>query len=252
MAASAIYEGTVGHRRAREVEHSFAFGVWLLWLDRDEAEAGLSFPPFFSTQAPAPLRWRRADHFGDERRPLAECARDLVDERCGLRPGGPVRLLTMARTLGMGYNPVSFFYLYDEEERMQAAIAEVTSTPWGERCHYVLARRGDEPLRGRFRKEMHVSPFMPMDQGYDFAAGEPGSKLGLRIANTEGGREVFAASLALRRRPLDRRNLARMLLTRPPQPQIALARIYGQALKLKLRGARHHPRPNRVEKAKAA
>jgi hypothetical protein len=43
-----------------------------------------------------------------------------------------------------------------------------------------------------------------------------------------------------------------MLLTRPPQPQIALSRIYGQALKLKLRGARHHPRPARVEKPKVA
>ena len=243
MGASAIYDGTVRHRRRREVDHSFTFPVWMLWLDLDEADAGLSIPPLFSTRGPAPLRWRRTDHFGDPEKPLADCARELVAHRCGLRSEGPVRLLTLARTLGIGYNPVSFFYLYDREERMQAAIAEVTSTPWGERCHYVLARRGDDPLRGRFRKEMHVSPFMPMDQGYAWTAGEPGDTLGLRIANTEDGREVFAASLALRRRPLDRRTLARLSLTRPPQPQIALSRIYGQALRLKLRGAGHHRRP---------
>jgi hypothetical protein len=106
-----------------------------------------------------------------------------------------------------------------------------------------MKRDDTEPLRGRFRKEMHVSPFMPMDQGYAWTAGEPGERLGLRIANTEGDREVFAASLALRRRPLDRRILARLLLTRPPQPQLALAHIYGQALRLKLRGARYYPRP---------
>ena len=249
MAASAIYEGTICHRRNREVEHSFAFPVWLLWLELEEAESGLSIPPLFSTRAPAPFRWRRADHFGDPRQSLAQCARNLVEERCGLRPAGPVRLLTLARTLGVGYNPVSFFYLHDTEEQVRAAIAEVTSTPWGERCHYVLAREGDEPLRGRFQKEMHVSPFMPMDQGYAWTAGEPGERLGLRIANTEGEREVFAASLALRRRPLDRRNLARQLLTRPPQPQLALSRIYGQALRLKLRGARYHPRPRATESA---
>ena len=243
MTASAIYEGTVSHRRSREVEHSFAFPVWLLWLDLSEAESGLAVPPLFSTRGPAPLRWRRSDTFGDPRHSLAESARDLVEERCGLRPAGPVRLLTLARTLGMGYNPVSFFYLHDEEEQVQAAIAEVTSTPWGERCHYVLAREGDGPLRGSFRKEMHVSPFMPMDQGYTWTAGEPTERLGLRIANTEGDREVFSASLALRRRPLDRRNLARFLFTRPPQPQVALSRIYGQALRLKLRGARYHSRP---------
>ena len=37
-----------------------------------------------------------------------------------------------------------------------------------------------------------------------------------KIANTEGDREVFAASLALRRRALSRRNLSRLLFTRPP------------------------------------
>ena len=246
MTASAIYDGTVRHTRRREVDHSFAFGVWLLWLDLEEAENGLAFPPLFSTKRPAPLSWRRSDHFGDPRRPLADCARDLVEERCGARPEGPVRLLTMARTLGVGYNPVSFFYLYDSEERMQAAIAEVTSTPWGERCHYVMAREGEEPLRGRFSKEMHVSPFMPMDQGYAWSAGDPGERLGLRIANTEDDREVFSASLNLRRRPLSRGNLARLLATRPPQPQLALAHIYGQAVRLKLRGAPYHRRPREI------
>jgi DUF1365 family protein len=246
MAASAIYEGTVRHSRAREVDHSFAFPVWLLWLDLEEAESGLDVGSLFSTRRPAPLRWRRPDHFGDPRSSLAECARDLVQERCGTRPVGPVRLLTMARTLGMGYNPVSFFYLYDEGEQVQAAIAEVTSTPWGERCHYVMARDGDAPLRGRFSKEMHVSPFMPMDQGYAWAAGDPGDRLGLRIANTEGEREVFSASLALRHRPLTGRRLARLLFTRAPQPQLALAHIYGQAVRLKLRGAEYHRRPREI------
>jgi len=250
MTASAIFDGTVRHQRRREVDHSFAFPVWLLWLDLEEAEDGLSIAPLFSTRRPAPFRWRRSDHFGAPEESLAECARDLVSERCGVRPTGPVRLLTLARTLGMGYNPVSFFYLYDdEEEQVQAAIAEVTSTPWGERCHYVMARDGEGPLRGRFSKEMHVSPFMPLDQGYAWTAGEPGERLGLRIANTEGDREVFSASLALRRRPLDRRTLTRLLATRAPQPQLALAHIYGQALRLKLRGAEYHRRPQEIEAA---
>jgi DUF1365 family protein len=244
MGAGAIYQGRVRHRRNREVEHSFAYPIWMLWLDLVEAERGLEVPPLFSTRRAAPLGWRRRDHFGDPSRPLAECARDLVEERHGLRPEGPVRLLTMARTLGASYNPVSFFYMHDRGGGLRAAIAEVTSTPWGERRHYVLAREaGDGPLRGEIAKDMHVSPFMPMRQAYDWTIGEPGESLGLRIASREGGREVFSASLALRRRPLDRRTLARLLLTRPPQPQVGLARIYLQALRLKARGASYHPPP---------
>jgi DUF1365 family protein len=87
---------------------------------------------------------------------------------------------------------------------------------------------------------------MPMDQGYAWAAGEPGERLGLRIANTEGDSEVFSASLALRRQLLTRRNLARLLFTRAPQPQLALAHIYGQAVRLKLRGAEYHRRPRQI------
>ena len=254
MSASAIYEGRVHHRRHREVEHSFSYPVWLLWVDLAEADGDLELAPLFSTRRPAPLRWRRADHFGDPSRPLADCARDLVEERSGIRPAGPVRVLTMARTLGASYNPVSFLYLHDENGRPQAAIAEVTNTPWGERTHYVLARgEGEGPLRGMLAKDMRVSPFMPMRQVYDWTAGEPAGKLGLRIASIEDGREVFSASLALRRRPLDRRTLARLLLTRPPQPQIGLARIYLQALRLKARGAElSSTRPSRCSPRRSA
>ena len=34
-------------------------------------------------------------------------------------------------------------------------------------------------------KRMHVSPFMPMEQTYEWSSGEPGERLGVRIANRE-------------------------------------------------------------------
>ena len=242
---SAIYEGTVVHSRRRDVHHRFAYPVWMLWLDLEEAEGGLAVAPLFSTRSPAPLRWRRADHLGAPDRPLAECARDLVAERGGSRPEGPVRLLTFARVLGLAYSPVSFYYLYDRAGSLVAAIAEVTSTPWNERRHYVLTRRQNgAALGGSVRKEMHVSPFMPMSQTYEWSPGRPGESLRITLSSREEGRTVFAASLSLQRRKLERRTLLRRLLAHPPQPQAALARIYLQAVRLKLRGARHHPRPS--------
>jgi uncharacterized protein len=245
MTASAIYEGRVIHARRREVENTFAYPVWMLWLDLAEAEAGLSVAPLFSTLRGAPLSWRRSDHLGAPRRPLADCARDLVEEETGTRPAGAVRLLTFPRTLGLAYSPVSFYYLYGDGGLLEAAIAEVTSTPWRERRHYV-ATHGDRggPLRQSFRKAMHVSPFMPMEQTYDWSPGVPGDALRVRLSNWEQGRVVFSASLALRRRPLSRAALARLLLTRPPQPHVALARIYLQALRLRRRGAPYHRRPS--------
>jgi DUF1365 family protein len=151
----------------------------------------------------------------------------------------------MPRTLGLSYNPVSFYYLYEAGGRwVQAMIAEVTNTPWGERHQYVLDR--SEPtaaLGGRMAKRLHVSPFMPMEQVYEWSSDEPDERLGVRIANRERGELVFEASLALRRRELSPRAMTTVPAAHPPQVLAAIARIYGHAVRLRIKGARFHPHP---------
>jgi len=245
MSATAIYQGRLRHRRLRGVEHSFEYRVWMLLVDLDELPEAFDRHPLWSARRPAPVRFRRSDYLGDPEVPLRDAARDLVERRTGRRPGGPVRLLTMARTLGVGYNPVSFYYLYEEDRRtVQAMIAEVTNTPWGERHCYVVERSGPgAALGGKMAKRMHVSPFMPMEQTYEWSSGEPGERLGVRLANRERGKLVFEASLALRRRELTRAAMTSVPLTHPPQVLAAIARIYGNALRLKLKGAPFFPHP---------
>ena len=53
--------------------------------------------------------------------------------------GGPVMKLTLPKRFGKAFNPVSFYYCFDPAERLEAVVAEVTSTPWGDR-HAVRAR----------------------------------------------------------------------------------------------------------------
>jgi uncharacterized protein len=245
MSASAIYQGRLRHRRRSPVEHGFDYRIWMLLVDLDELPELFDRHPLWSARRPAPVRFRRSDYLGDPAQPLADVARDLVERRGGSRPTGPVRLLTMARTLGVGYNPVSFYYLYGEDGRtVQAMIAEVTNTPWGERHHYVIERPSPgAALGGRMAKRMHVSPFMAMDQSYEWTSSEPGERLGVRIANHERGELVFDASLALRRRELTPAAMTTVPLSHPPQVIAAIARIYGNALRLRLKGAPFHPHP---------
>ena len=125
-----------------------------------------------------------ADFLGDPELPLAEAARDLVRERTGSAPTGPVRLLAGLRFAGHAFNPISLLYLHGADGGVEAVIAEVTNTPWGERHAYVL-----EGGQGTVAKRMHVSPFMGMEQSYRVVASEPGSRLALRITNLEDGRD---------------------------------------------------------------
>jgi DUF1365 family protein len=244
VSGSAIYTGEIRHRRLRPRAHAFAYPVLFLLLDLDELDAAFATHPLLSARRRAPLGFARGDHLYDPRRPLAEEARDLVERATTRRLEGPVRLLTLPRMLGFGYNPVSFFFLHDSSGEVQALMAEVTNTPWRERAHYVLERDpGAERIEGRSEKRLHVSPFMRMDQVYEWSATVPGERIEIGIANEEAGERVFEALLALERRPLERGEVTRALLRYPPQTVAAVARIYWNAARLRLLGLRPHPHP---------
>jgi uncharacterized protein len=242
MTGSAVYEGWIRHRRFRPIEHSFRYRLFLPYLDLEELPELLDPYPLWSARGAAPARFDRADFMGDPQRPLAECARDEVEAATGSRPLGPVRMLANLRYLGHVFNPVSFYYCFDEpDERVEAVVADVNSIPWGERRAYVLARGGGggRVLRDRMAKAMHVSPLMGMDHTYSFRAAEPGPTLSVHIASDD----VFDATLSLRRRELSRPLLARMLLRYPAMSLQVVAKIYAQALRLRVKGASWFPHP---------
>ena len=175
---------------------------------------------------PGLVRFRRSDYLGDPAVPLADAVRSLVAERLGSAPQGPIRLLTHLRTFGHCFNPVSFYYCFAADgERLEAIVAEVTNTPWGERHAYVLPR-GDSNAgvpQGGFDKALHVSPFMRMDQRYTWRAPAPGRTLSVHIESSQEGRRAFDATLGMWRRPLTRRSLARRHRA-PPRRDAADAR----------------------------
>jgi hypothetical protein len=262
--ASAVYEGTIRHRRFEPVEHSFRYRLFLMYLDLGELPEVLDPFPFFSARRAAPARFRREDFMGDTDRPLDECAREAVAAATGERPAGPVRLLAGLRYFGHSFNPVSLYYCFDSGgKRVDAIVADVENTPWGERHPYVLARGGRRGtvLANDLDKAFHVSPLMGMDQTYSFRASEPGESIAVHIesrpretaksrrigefsrSRRDDAPKTFDATLNLRRRELSRGTLNRMLARYPAMSLQVVAKIYGQALRLKLKGARYHPHP---------
>ncbi|MDQ6751548.1 MAG: DUF1365 domain-containing protein [Actinomycetota bacterium] len=250
MSASAVYEGWVRHRRYAPVEHEFTYRQSMVLLDLDELPESLDAHPLYSARRPAPARFRRADYMGDPARPLAECVRELVGQQTGRRPAGPVRLLTTLRTLGHNFNPVCFYYCFAADgERVEAVVAEVTNTPWGERHAYVLGRAegGGRLMRDTMDKAFHVSPFIGMDNHYDWRVTEPNGTVLVHIDERDDhGSAVFDATLSLDRHELTRARLTRMLLRFPAASLRVLALIYWNAIKLKLKGAPYHRHPERA------
>lgn len=255
--ASAVYEGGVRHRRFRPVRHAFCYGLFMMYLDLSELDRVFTGYPFWSVGWPNLAYLRRKDHLGDPALPLEAAVRDLVAERTGLRPGGPIRLLTHLRYLGHCFNPVSFYYCFDAAgERVETIVAEVNNTPWHERHCYVCDRRRDEGRppwhRYHLRKAFHVSPFMDMDQRYDWRFHEPGPTINVHMQTFEGGAKMFDATMRLERRPITPANLARVLVRYPVMTVRVVTAIHWQALRLWRKGAPFFVHPAKRNREGAA
>ena len=230
--------GTVSHVRRAPKSHVFRYPVWMLYVPLDCAAAPSGF-------------WRR--WLASVDRGHLMTASEVRDElaRAGFADAQTSRMrffaLTQPRSLGISFNPVSFYFCF-AGERLAALLAHVNNTPWDERYCYVLlpaAAAGATASQSfSFAKRFHVSPFLPMDGRYMLRLKMTDEVL--RIAmRFDGGDAPFSACLSLVPRPLTDAEMLCAALRRPAQGGLTLLRIYWQAWRLLLKGAPFHPHPDR-------
>jgi DUF1365 family protein len=245
---SCLYFGNLVHQRLTPAVNAFRYNLFMVCLDLWELETVFQGRWLWSLERFNWATFRRSDHI---RRPgpLAQVVRNVVQEQLGFLPGGPIRLLTHLRYCGYCFNPISIYYCYaSDNTTLEAIVAEVHNTPWGEEYVRALdARQG--PNDGPFylfelEKEFHVSPFMPMDIHYFWRFTAPQEKLSARMDLVRAGEPVFNVALELERQPLDGRTMAKALLRWPWMTGRIITLIYWQALRLKMKGVPFVPHPS--------
>jgi DUF1365 family protein len=249
---SSLYFGQVRHRRFRPTPHAFEYRLFMLYLDLDELPELFKRHWLWSYQRANVAWFRRADHLGDPQVPLDTAVRDTVERAGAPRPKGRIRLLTHLRYFGYGFNPVSFYFCFDQSgARVETIVAEVNNTPWQEQHCYVL-HGGECDGSGKRRryqldKSFHVSPFMDMDIRYDWRFSHPGERLHVHMENHTRVDKLFDATLSLRRRPIDSATLASALMRYPLMTATVTSAIYYQALRLWLKRTPFFPHPAKKE-----
>lgn len=244
---SALYIGTIRHRRFRPARHEFTYPVFLAMLEIDRIEELMQVSRLSSYQ-----RWNWAsycerDHFGDPQRPLRERLREDAARNGLTLPAGRIFLLTHLRYLGYNFNPVCFYFCLDEAGALQTVLAEVRNT-WGETHNYWMSAHNqvaatEHAQSFAFDKAFHVSPFLTQDCRYRWTFTVPGESLVIQSNLEEHGEATLDTTLKMQRHPWTAANLRRTLFRYPLVTARTVAAIHWQALLLYFKQVPFVPHP---------
>ena len=238
---SALYFGSVMHRRRRPRPHQLRHHVFWSLLDLDELDALSRRLTLFSHNRFNVFSLHDADH-GDGSGVALRAQVDRHLAAAGLR-ADKVFLLCMPRTFGYSFNPLSIYFCCDAGGAISAILYEVHNT-FGERHSYLVPTAAEaQPFQHSCDKQFYVSPFMGMRLSYAFRTAIDLSRVAVTIRGSDQDGPVIDASMAGRQSALSDANLLRAMVTYPLVTLKVIAAIHWHAVKMLLKGYRIAPRP---------
>ena len=250
---SKIYTGIIEHRRFSPVPHRLKYPLYMYALDLDELERLDQQFPFFGHNRFNLTSIHDKDYLAGGNQPIRRKLEKILQENGSTGPVETVMLVTSARYLNYVFNPVSFYYCLDRENRLIAVVAEVSNT-YGERHSYVLDQpmqpAGQYPAKYSSQKVFHVSPFNRVEGTYEFFFSELSESLDIRIVLFRNSEKIMEARLTASGSDMTPGAHIRTVLRHPWVPHLSMPRIYAEALKLYfLKKLTFHPKPVPVSAA---
>jgi len=242
---SALYIGSVMHRRFRPRVLRFHYQAFWLLLNLNELDAHLKRFWCFSHNRFNLFSLHDTDHGDGSGHSLRDQAMRHLSSAGIELGGGTIRLLCMPRVLGYSFNPISIYFCQRPDGSLAAMLYEVHNT-FGER-HTYLIPVGSEAgtIHQRCDKAFYVSPFLDMKMRYDFSLRPPGEHIAIAIRASQSDRPVMTACLMGTRKSLTDASLLRAFLMIPALTLKVTLAIHWEALRLWLKGLRlyNHPLP---------
>jgi DUF1365 family protein len=236
------------HNRLAPKVHRFHYDVFMFYLDLDEIDTLHKSLKWMSRNRFNLFNFRDKDHLQlpkenpDRSKNVRQHITDYLEIN-GVSIGkGRIMVLTNLCTLGYQFNPVSFYFCYDESGEPVCSIVEICNT-FLEMKPFFLGTdtKTDDHYKLNTTKYFYVSPFIEMDTNFDFDLEIPGEKLQIRIDDFDKeGKRFFISTLSGDRKPLTDANLLKYFVSFPLITLKVISLIHWQAFKLWLKKLPHH------------
>ena len=232
---SIIYNGKVIHKRFKPKEHYFKYNVFSLLVDLDELEIIENKIKIFSYNKFNIISFFDKDHGPRDGTSLKEWViKNLKDigidnERI------QIKLLCYPRIFGYVFNPLSVFFIYDENSKLISILYEVKNT-FGEQHTYIFKTNDEKVITNDCTKKFHVSPFIEMECHYYFRVLKPSDTISVIIDQKDKDGKLLYASQDGKAKELNEKNLLFSYISHPLMTFKIIAAIHYEALKLWLKG----------------
>jgi DUF1365 family protein len=236
---SRLYKAHVMHHRMEPRKHSFHYRIFLFYLDLDEIDGLSTRLTWMSRNRFNLFSFKDKEHLQlprekpNQSKGTREHLLAYLSEN-GIQSGvGRIMLLTNLNTLGYNFNPVSFYFCYDESGMPLCSVVEIRNT-FKEMKPYFLGKDTytEKGFHLNTTKFFYVSPFFDHDTQFDFNLPIPGDKLHIKIDNLQEGRKIFISTLTGKTAPLTDANMLRLFFSIPFITLKVISLIHWNAMKL--------------------
>ncbi|WP_127716798.1 DUF1365 domain-containing protein [Halobacteriovorax sp. HLS] len=231
-----LFVADIYHKRFLPKVNEFHYGGFYIKFDLDQVDSLRN--TIFSLNKFNFFSFYSKDHGSGDDESLRDWALGILS-KSGIRSfKGKIVLQTFPRVLGHVFNPVSFWFCY-QQDQVVAVICEVNNT-FGQRHCYVV-KHGK---KGVLPKEFHVSPFYDVCGNYEFTFEEDSVVIKL----FDNKVEQIVTSIKGRELEWTVGNFLSLWIKYPVYSIMILYRIHYQALKLFLKKIKYFTKPKQKDK----
>jgi len=241
--------GHVVHHRYSPKEHRFTDRMYWHLVAIDDLNSWCQQSLFRSHNGFNIYGLCDRDYVVKDKRSISIKLNEYLQQQTGEVFNGHVLLMTHPRFINVGFNSVSFYFCY-QQDQLTFIVSEINNTPWGDKQLYFHdCRQQDKTSKAdtydfSFDKTFHISPFVPMDIHYQWRFKVNAEGVDVHMKLSKDGDSIMYVGMQTLWCASDTKAGLSLTVRRPAQAWKMWLNIYYQAARLWLKKIPFYNHPN--------